>query len=125
MLAVGVQDSDPDFAAVAGIHCSWAVDDGDPVACGKAGAGNHEGRIPVGQGDADTGADRSSSPGLENVLLGGVKVCASVTGMRVHGSLTARDEHFDVLGHESRLVQNPARSMIVSGAPPSRCLIEG
>jgi hypothetical protein len=107
MLGVGVQHRHPYLAAIASIHRSRTVDDRDAVFRREATARHNETDVPVGKSDRDSRANRCASAGSELDRLGSAQVCARVSRMRVCGHVRARNEYIHVVGHVTRVVQNP------------------
>lgn len=115
MFCIGVQHRDPDLAPVSGINRAWAIDDGEPVSGRKTGSGNHKSRIAIGQRNRNPGTHCGPSARSEHMVLCRMQIRSSITGVRIDGSLTARDEHFDAFSHESRVVQKTAQPMNADG----------
>ncbi len=97
--AVGVEERDPDLAAVAGIHRARAVDDGDAVTHREAAPGHDERDVAVGQGDGHPGSHGGAFTRPEHERFGGVEVGAGVAGMGVRRGLPGRDEHVHAINH--------------------------
>lgn len=114
-LAVGIEKGDPDFASVARIHCSRAVDDGDPVPGGEATARQDECGVPVRQGYRDPGADGRALTRSELDRLGSGEVGASVAGVPVGGERLGDDQDFNGIDHPTRLVQSGRRKVWSNG----------
>lgn len=126
MLVVGIEEGDPDLAAVSGIDGSRAVDDRDPVLRRETAAGNNERNVAVGERDRHSGGHRDSAAGLKRHRLGSREIRPGVTRMRVHGDISGRDEYIDDVGHVMRVVQNTGASPKNgrSGHSNWRCVIE-
>ena len=105
LCAVRVEKSDADLAAIAGIHRSRAVYNGDAVLGRQTAARNHEGDVSIGQRDRDPSADCRSLSRLEHELIGRYEVSTRVPRVRITRHRCCRNQHLYGISHPPRLVQ--------------------
>lgn len=75
---------------------------------GEAAARDHEGRVSLGQRDADARGDESALSGLQPHGLGGDQIGAGITRVCVPGGHCGDNGDINGIGHPMRLMQNPA-----------------
>jgi len=108
-LSVRVQERDADFTSIASVDRSGAIHDSDAVLGGESTAWNHEADIAVGQRKRNSCADGRALAWSERAGFPRAQIRSRVSRVCVTRNLPGSDEHFDIRGHESRLVQNDER----------------
>src|SRR6478609_8198356 len=101
---IEIDHDDLDLPTVPGIDRPWGVHEGHSAAGGEAGAGVHEGGVPVGQGDRHPGGEHRPFARGQLRGLGGDQVGTGVTGVSVAGDRHVRvdpaDEYVDGVAHQ-------------------------
>lgn len=101
---IEIDHDDLDLPTVPGIDRPWGVHEGHSAAGGEAGAGVHEGGVPVGQGDRHPGGEHRPFARSQLRGLGGDQVGTGVTGVSVAGDRHVRvdpaDEYVDGVAHQ-------------------------
>src|SRR5262245_52828373 len=103
VVAIGVEQGDPDLATVPRVHGARRIDQRDAVPRGEPGPRMDERGVAVGQRDRDPGGNDGPLPGFQPHLSGREQVQPRVAGVSTGRQRQARveplDEHGDILLH--------------------------
>ena len=95
LAGVGVEQDDPDFAAIALVDQPGRVHDGQPVPRGQPGARLDEACMPFGDRDREAGADERPLPRSELVPLAGGEIEPGIPGVGALGKHRVRVHALD------------------------------
>jgi len=104
---IRVEQCHADFSAVARVYGAGTINDGEAVARGQATARDDKGHETIGQRNRDAGTNGFTHARRNGIAASRTEICSGVSRVGICGQLFTGDKHFNVVDHESRLVQMP------------------